>query len=200
MLMDQSSAELIEMVRQGDPQAEAELHRRYVGRLIDLARTKISAKMKSRFDAEDVVQSVYRSFFINLRDGRYEFRFSGALWSLLAAITINKVRKNVRHHSAEKRSVNREQNFSLNDSMLGIAAEEIAREPTADEVNALVDELTIVLDGLPEVHRMILQCRLQENSIEAVARQADCSERTVHRALTRIRQRLHERLVEHTKL
>ena len=62
-MVDDESIELLDRVRQGDEQAATELFDRYVERLIRLAQSRLSAKLRRRVDAEDVVQSVYRSFF-----------------------------------------------------------------------------------------------------------------------------------------
>src|SRR5262245_58097585 len=62
-MQDESSVHLVSRWRAGDQQAAAELFRRYASRLIALAQSRLSASMASRVDPEDVVQSVYRSFF-----------------------------------------------------------------------------------------------------------------------------------------
>ena len=51
---------------------------------------------------------------------------SGDLWRLLAAITINKLRKQVERHTADKRSPAHEQSFAGESSLRGIRAEAVA--------------------------------------------------------------------------
>ncbi len=60
-MADDESIELLSRIRQGDEQAATDLFERYVERLIRLAQSRLSAKLQRRIDAEDVVQSVYRS-------------------------------------------------------------------------------------------------------------------------------------------
>jgi hypothetical protein len=55
-------------------------------------------------DGEDVVQSVFRTFFRQLRGGDSPWT-APALWRLLVAITLNKVRARVRRHMAARRDV-----------------------------------------------------------------------------------------------
>ena len=99
-----SSLELLGKWRdEGDQHAAAELFNRYVGRLIALARSKLSPALAQRFDADDVVQSACRSFFVRVRDGRLAVQPGGELWDLLAAITLRKVLGQVEHHTAQKR-------------------------------------------------------------------------------------------------
>ena len=187
------SLELVRRVRAGDETAADALFHRYLERLIDLARSRLSRKMARRLDAEDVVQSAYRSFFLNIRHGRYQLLFSGDLWRLLAAITIHKVRRQVRRHTAEKRSVDLEESGIL--ELILESQREGARMPTPDEAATLVDELQQVLAGLSPLYRRIFEFRLQDRSVEEVARRAGCSERTAHRALAIVRQQLESRLL-----
>src|SRR5260370_62016 len=84
--MDEPSVELLTKYRQGDESAATELFRRYVGRLTVLARAKMAPKIARRFDAEDVVLSAYRSFFVRARDGQFSLINSGDLWRLLVTI------------------------------------------------------------------------------------------------------------------
>ena len=55
---------LLERFRSGDELAAEALFSRYFERLTSLARTRLSSSLKRRTDPEDIVQSVYRSFFI----------------------------------------------------------------------------------------------------------------------------------------
>lgn len=50
------------MYQAGQSEAATAIFDRYVARLIALARSRIGAKLGRRVDAEDIVQSAYRSF------------------------------------------------------------------------------------------------------------------------------------------
>ena len=76
---------------------------RFVDRLIALARSRLSPKLARRIDPEDIVQSACRSFFRCVNAGRYELRQSNDIWKLLAAITVNKVRRQVERNTAARR-------------------------------------------------------------------------------------------------
>jgi hypothetical protein len=112
--MNEPSNELLAKYRDGDEQAATELFRRYVSRLTVLARARIAPKIARRFDAEDVVLSAYRSFFVRARDGQFSLAQSGDLWRLLVGIMLRKLYHQAAHHSADKRSIDREQALSLN--------------------------------------------------------------------------------------
>lgn len=59
--------------------------------------------MLRRFDPEDVVQSVYRSFFRKAENEEFTLKRSGDRWRLLANITIKKTMKRVEFELAKKR-------------------------------------------------------------------------------------------------
>src|SRR5262245_32577592 len=93
--------------RQGDEQAAHELCPRYAGRMVALARSRLSLKLSPRVDAEDVVQSACRSFFSGTREGRYDIPPGGDLWQLLVAITLNKLYLRIRFNNSQKRDPDR---------------------------------------------------------------------------------------------
>ena len=100
--------ELLQRVRDGDSQAGQELFSRYSKRLIALASQQLSQKLASRVDAEEVVQSAFRSFF--RRDVRGDFKIDAGdhLWRLLVKLTLDKARAKARYHSAGMRDVGAE--------------------------------------------------------------------------------------------
>src|SRR5580693_7271824 len=110
MEIDETPAEwtslvLLERFRDGDDQAAEALFSRYFERLTLLARSRLSPRLASRTDPEDIVMSVYRSFFVGVRRGRFALSRGGDLWRLLASITRHKLLRQVRYQRAECRSV-----------------------------------------------------------------------------------------------
>src|SRR5258708_34866002 len=68
-----------------------------------LARGRISQRLASRVDPEDIVQSVFRTFFVRLKDGRFVFAEQEDLCKLLMRITLHKTLRQVAFHKAAKR-------------------------------------------------------------------------------------------------
>lgn len=194
-MVDDESIELLDRVRQGDEQAATDLFDRYVERLIRLVKSRLSGKLRRRVDAEDVVQSVYRSFFSNAQEGRYLLNRSGDLWRLLAAITINKVRNQARHGKAAKRSVGVEESVADNESLMGISPEAVSKEPSPQELGVLLEEIESEMRDLSRLKRGIVELRLQGHSNEEIADQIHCTERTVQRTLRQLKERLEARLL-----
>ena len=76
----------------GDPQAAELLFARYAARLTQVAEQNLSRKVAAREGGEDVVQSVFRTFFRRSAEGQFQIDTSAQLWRLLVKITVQKVR------------------------------------------------------------------------------------------------------------
>jgi RNA polymerase sigma factor (sigma-70 family) len=176
-----NSALLVARWKKGDQDAAREIFDRYLDRLTALARVRLSAKLASRMDADDVVMSAYRSFFVGARDGEFKLHRKGDLWRLLVEITLHKLYRAAARHKALRRTTAMEQ--SLDAQSFG-AATPISREPRPEEVAAVADELEAVLAELPELGRRVLELRLRGHGVREIACELRCSEKTVRRWLT----------------
>lgn len=192
---DEPSWWLLENYRTGDQRAATEIFRRYVDRLTVFARARLAPRIAARVDADDVVLSAYRSFFLRARDGRLSLDRSGDLWRLLVAITLNKVRRQVAFERAQKRSVDREQRLDTSE-LAEPAALGSLRSPGAAEALAAADELESVMAQLPPFKRRLLEMRLGDCPIPEIAAETGRSERTVRRALAELQRLLERRLLE----
>lgn len=193
---DENSAILVARWRDGDQDAATQLFERYADRLVSLAQSRLPARLAPRVDAEDVVQSVYRSFFAGARAGRYELERGGDLWRLLVTITANKVHRQYEHHQRDKRDARREQPLAGDDSLLGLTGPLLVRAPGPHEVVALCDELEGLLRDLKPAYRRIVELRLQGYNVFEIAEETGCGERTVRRVLDKIKTRLEARREE----
>ena len=185
-----SSLVLLEQVREGNEPAAEALFSKYFKRLTSLARSRLSSRLARRTDPEDIVMSVYRSFFVGARAGRFTLNRGGDLWRLLSAITTHKLFRQVRHEVADRRSVKHEESIDQID-------EERIRErqpvATPEEAMALGDELEWVFGQLDAGARRILELRLQGAQLAEVAQATGRSERTVRRTLAQVRDLMAER-------
>ena len=193
-LVSETSLQLIERWREGDETAAQEIYNRYVARLIALAGSRISPRLARRVEAEDVVQSVYKSFFARTNDDRLVIGETGQLWGLLAAITINKIRAKARFHGASKRSVDAEASISASLSCYGLAPTELAGEPSAEEAAALAEQYEMVAAQMNEQQRQVFQLYLDNMPVDDIANEIRRSARTVRRELDQIRRLLVETL------
>ena len=189
---DAESLQLLARWRNGDQAAATQLFQRYAGRLIALARGQLSAQLANRVDPEDVVQSVYRSFFIDSRKGRYQLEHGGELWQLLVTMTLHKLLNQANRLTTQKRAVGRERGFGTEDSLHGIGAQVLARGPSPAEAVALTDQLERVLRGRDAHQRRIVELRLQGYNLDEIAAEVGCSLSTVRRVLDHLKKQLEQ--------
>ncbi len=90
MADEDSFAVLIDRLRLGEDDAVQEVFQRYVGRLLNLTRDQIDGRLAHKVDAEDVVQSAYKSFILRHQEGKLHVGNRKSLWNLLTLITMRK--------------------------------------------------------------------------------------------------------------
>src|SRR5262245_43754448 len=83
---------LLRRIQQGQSDASTELYLRYAKRLMEVAASQTSADLAKRVEPEDIVQSVFRTFFRRVTLGQYTVPEGEELWKLLLVIALNKVR------------------------------------------------------------------------------------------------------------
>lgn len=188
-MTDPKSHELLDQFLAGQDEAADVIFARYVERLLALARTRISPKLRRRIDPEDVVQSAYRSFFLHARDGRYHLDHSGDLWRLLASTTLHKLYGQIEKQTAAKRSINQE--IAEEAALAALAT----REPGIAEVIAVAEQLTLIMDGLVADERFVLTATLQGQNPEEIAKALGKSERTVRRLAARAKREFEKQLL-----
>ncbi len=184
---------MISGLRVGDPQIQMEFWNRYGPLLQQTADRNLGQGMRRRFGPEDVAQSVCRTFFRRVQGGEFQLEETDALWSLLCAITLTKLREKARFHLRQKRGLQYEETVpegGENDSGLAIQS----NAPTPAESAEFADLLETVLAELDEEERQVLQLKLQDFTHEEVAQQLKCSERTVRRLLKRVQAQLERAL------
>ena len=182
-----SVADWFERCRNGDSAATSELFRRYSQRLCVLAERQIGTRLQARVDGEDIVQSVFRTFFRRTAAGEFVIDHSSSLWHLLVQITIHKVQKQAERHRAGRRDLNRE-----------VSGEEILlahfqQEPTSDDAVALVDELETLLRTLDD-DATAVRLALEGFSSVEIAERLGVSRWTIRSRLNRAGYLLEQRL------
>ena len=176
---------LVDRCRKGDADAARELFDRYVDRLVAVARRRLSRPITSRVDPEDIVQSVFRTFFGRLRAGQFHLDQQNDLCKLLVRITVNKTLRQVAFQKAAKRDPGQEAHAENpeQDQVLEL----LAREPAPEEAAAFLDQLEHFLAQLDPAERRILEMRLQGYSNEDICRELGIYDRKIRRVMERIR-------------
>lgn len=187
---------LISRLNAGDQDAAAILFHRFAHRLIALARNRLEGVL-GKEDAEDVVQSVFRSFFLRQRAGQFAVNNWESLWGILTVITVRKCCNRLEHLRAARRDVAREISLSLLEDA-GLGWQALARDPTPLEAAVLTDTVENLLNGLEPPDRTMLTLHLQGHSVAEISRQVGRGQRTVRRRIELVRRRLRRPPTEET--
>jgi RNA polymerase sigma factor (sigma-70 family) len=180
-----SDPSLVGLWRTGDEQAAQQLFERYADRLLRLASRHLSQRMARRVDPEDIVHSVFRTFFVRARDGQFTVEGPDDLGKLLTRMTLIKVLRQVQRHRAARRDVTAEAEPGPDAD--DPAANVLAREPGPEVMHAFLDQLTHFLTRLSPQERQILELKLDGYSSAEIAEKLGSYERKVNRVLERIR-------------
>jgi RNA polymerase sigma-70 factor, ECF subfamily len=170
-----SDATLLHQFRGGEGDAATALYLRYAGRLRAMASARATADLGRRVDPEDIVQSVFRTFFRRAAAGEYEVPAGVDLWKLFLVIGLNKVRAVAAHHKAAKRDVRQT-----------VGTDALEAGPPADAEDDLrVLQMTIdeLLAPLPPVHREIVTLRVAGHEVGEIAAKTGRAKRSVERIL-----------------
>ena len=184
----------IDGLRAGDRRTVNAFCQQYGPQLERVAQRRIAPGLGHRVGAESVVQSACRTFLRRASDGQFELADPDGLWRLLCAITLTKVREQLRYHTRQRRAARKEVYAGPDQPAVG--ERYAAQTPNPAEVVLFADQLDKVLAELgSDEERQVLTLKLQDLSSREVADRLGCSERTVRRVLGRIRQRFEDTLL-----
>jgi len=174
-----------ERLQAGNSDAFKKLFDDYSCRLVRLAGNNIHPALLKRFDGEDVVQSVFRTFFRRQDEGKFHIEHSQQLWQLLVTLTVYKTRTYARKHTADRRDATADRSMS-NEQMF-------SRHPSHEDALALWEEIDAVLDGLPNRTAEIISMRLEGRNRSEIAEELNLTRQSIHRILKLVQERLTQR-------
>ncbi|MGE5192389.1 MAG: RNA polymerase sigma factor [Deltaproteobacteria bacterium] len=175
----------------GDEAGAREVFDRFAKQLIAHARQRMSPRVQQKVDPEDIVQSAFKSFFRRQEDGQFTFENWESLWGLLLQITLRKCHRWAERFSAQRRNLGAETPLSAGDRSDRFD-QPSGHEPGPSEVAILNETIDALKAELDPIEWDILTLRLDEHSVPEISRIVSRSERTVARALQRIRRLLGE--------
>jgi RNA polymerase sigma-70 factor, ECF subfamily len=194
---DESFSQFLARLNAGDDESARQLLGLFTNRLIGLARKELDSRIRQKVDPEDVLQSVFRSFFRRQAESEFELQGWDRLWLLLAAITINKCHRWNRHFRTKSRDVSHEVSMNPQNDDAESGHEALADDPTPEEVVLLTELVEKLLNGLPEKSRPILALALEGCAVPQIIEQTGRSQRSVYRVLSQVKDTL-ERLATET--
>ncbi len=184
MLRKLSDRSLLQLFQTGSENAAAELYGRYAERLDYLASRGLGDDMRSLVESEDVVQSIFRTFFRRASAGDYTVPEDSELWNLLVTISLNKLRAIGVHYRRQKRSV-----ASTVHSDTHIEQAEDNDQVAYHVLRMVIDDL---IESLPDAHQKIIRLQIDGWDIAGIAAETQRSKRTVERVLQQFRAQLKE--------
>jgi len=190
MAADDSFAEVMARLRGGDADAAALVFRRFTHRLIGLARGHLDSRLRRKVDPEDVLQSVFKSFFHRCGNGQFRLDNRDDLWSLLVSLTLHKCGHRADYFRAARRDVQREAGNAASPDASSQEWEALAREPTPPEAALLAETVERLLAGLEPHQKQIVQLSLEGEPPAQIGVVVGVTQRTVQRVLRGVRQRL----------
>lgn len=165
----------------------------YVPQLIRLAEKNMSRPLQVRVGAEDLANSVVKSVFRAFSEGKLSVSVEddAQFWKYLVVVSLNKIRKKARDHSAAKRNISLDQPLSDIEFLI-----KETRAPSDDEGEQVASVLNQLESELDEEGRIILQGKLEgepNRVIAAKLKQGEgVSTKTVTRRWNEIQARLRE--------
>lgn len=191
--------------------AANDLYRRYIERVVQLAKVKLPKSLRRVADEEDVAQAVMKSFFRGVKEGSFlDLDDANDLWQVLVRLTENKAIDQIRRQTAKKRGAGKVQGESAfqyrNDSgscvgsldASGHAGPTPRFEPTPEFAAQVAEEFQRRVAQLEEADqavshgkhllREIALRRFEGESVSEIADAFGCTTRTVERRLGLIRE------------
>jgi RNA polymerase sigma-70 factor (ECF subfamily) len=187
---ESSFTDLVGRLRAGDEAAAALVVEEYARRLVALARNHLDRRILRKEDPEDVLQSVFKSFFHRCAGGQFRLDSREDLWALLVRLTLHKCGHRLDYFRAARRDVQRETPPPPTADTPAAGWEALTREPSPVEAVLLAETVERLLGGLEPHQQQIVQLSLQGEPVAGVAARLGLSERTVQRVLKGVRERL----------
>jgi RNA polymerase sigma-70 factor (ECF subfamily) len=186
MSPDPAFDRLMSRLRRGDDEAAAAVFHRFACQLIALARDQLDPWMRSKVDPEDVVQSVFRSFFLRFQGGAWDFVNWDSLWGLLTLVTLRKCSNRCAYLCRECRDGRREVAAPAAGDP-GSPWEPVDPGPSPADAAALAETVERLLRRLGPPERAVVELSLQGYSAAEVAERLGRASRSVRRAREQVR-------------
>jgi RNA polymerase sigma factor (sigma-70 family) len=175
-------AALLARARRNDPDAQAELVRRYESKVRLVARVLLGSALRPYLDSLDLVQSVHRSLLLALRDSKFAVSSPEQLVGLATTMVRRKVARQWRRMRRQQRTAS-DDAPTLLASLVSTEADPACAAQSNDAIRRLWDNL----DG-PE--QRLVRLRLDGHSTAEIALELGLSPVALRVRMTRLRQRL----------
>lgn len=188
----------IDLVKAGDSVAANRIWHHYFDRLVRSVRARLYGQNRAVSDEEDIVLSVFDSFYDAANNGRFpDLSDRDDLWRLLLRMSARKIVDKRRHDRRQRRGGSVEVH-SLDQTGDGDSViEAIGDEPSPEMVLMMQESVEQVFShlGVGQL-RELAGAKLEGYSNAELAEHFGCSERTIERRLHLIREKCQRELFE----
>ncbi|MHB8972493.1 MAG: RNA polymerase sigma factor [Pirellulaceae bacterium] len=167
---------LLARLGRGDLAAAEQIFLKYEPYLHMVVRRQISGRLHAKFNASDIVQSVWADLLAGFRNGRWHFSDTGHLRAFLVKATQNRFLDRVRQ---QRISLCKERSLTQLD-MESMTPTYAARPSQHVRLGELWQAM---LDSLPEQHRVLLEMKRHGKSLVEIAAATGYHESSVRRIL-----------------
>ncbi|MCP4784357.1 MAG: RNA polymerase subunit sigma-70 [Fuerstiella sp.] len=188
----------IDLVKCGDSVAANRIWQHYFDRLVRSVRHRLYGQNRAVSDEEDIVLSVFDSFYSAVEKGRFpDLSDRDDLWQLLLRMSARKVVDKRRHDQRQRRGGNVKIKSMDHTGDDGTVIEAIGDEPSPEMVLMMQESVEQIFShlGVGQL-RDIAGAKLEGYSNAELAERFGCSERTIERRLHLIREKCQQELVE----
>ncbi len=188
----------IDQAKEGDSVAAHQLWHHYFDRLVRSVRQNLRGQNRGMSDEEDIVVSVFESFYRAAENGRFpELSGRDDLWRLLLKMSARKIVDKRRHDQRQRRGAGAAVR-SLDDRGDDEAVlQVIGDEPSPEMVVMMTESLERLMKHLGDGQlQEIAVGKLEGFSNAELAQRLECSERTIERRLHLIREKCQQELLE----
>ena len=193
----------IDLVKAGDSMAANRIWQHYFSRLVRAVRARLDGQNRAISDEEDIVLSVFESFYDAAENGRFpDLSDRHDLWQLLMRMAARKVVDKRRHDRRQRRGGNVQvhsldvdtENHAEND---GKVIEAIGSEPSPEMVLMMQETVEQLFShlGVGQL-RDLAGAKLEGYTDAELAQRFGCSERTIERRLNLIREKCQQELLD----
>ncbi len=188
----------INLVKAGDSAAATRVWQHYFDRLVRSVRARLYGQNRAVSDEEDIVLSVFDSFYNAAANGRFpDLSDRDDLWQLLLRMAARKVVDKRRHDLRQRRGGNVTLHSLDHAGEDGNMIEAIGEEPSPDMVLMMQESVEDFFShlGVGQL-RDLAGAKLEGCSNAEIAERFGCSERTIERRLHLIREKCQQELID----
>ena len=189
----------IDQVKEGDSLAAHQLWHHYYDRLVRAARQNLRGRQGGLADEEDIVASVFESFYRAAEKGRFpDLAGRDDLWRLLLRMSARKIVDKQRFDHRQRRGAGAKvQSLDQPGGEDQAVIQVIGNEPTPEMVLMMTESFQELIRHLGDGQlREIAVGKMEGHSNADLAERLQCSERTIERRLHLIREKCQQELIE----